>query len=242
MALLLLACATAEARKFRVGKGTRQLVLVTAESWNAPAGKLERWERGATGPWKKVGEPIDVALGKNGLGWGLGLQADDFSMERIGPLKQEGDGRAPAGAFKLEESTGYAPAPPAGATLKYRQATDTLRCVDDPKSKLYNQLVDEKTEPKTWVSAEDMHRADALYTWTIVVEHNRKPVVPGQGSCIFLHAAATPMASTVGCTAMALPALETLFAWLKADAQPLLVQLPKKEYEQLGDEWKLPGR
>src|SRR5207247_1768847 len=81
----------------------------------------------------------------------------------------EGDGRAPAGAFKLVEATGYAAAPPAGTTLKYRQATDTLRCVDDPKSKLYNQLVDEKIEPKTWASAEDMRRADTLYTWVILV-------------------------------------------------------------------------
>jgi D-alanyl-D-alanine dipeptidase len=240
--LLVVIAPPAEAKRFRLGKTNRQLVIVTTDGWNVSAAKLERWERGVTGPWKRVGDPVEVVTGKNGLGWGLGLHADDLGMDRAGPLKQEGDGRAPAGAFKLLEATGYAAAPPAGTSLKYTQATDSLRCVDDPKSKRYNQLVDDKAEPKTWASAEDMHRSDALYTFTIVVEHNRKPVVPGQGSCIFLHVAAPAKGPTVGCTAMAQADLETLLVWLKPELEPLFVQLPQKEYEQLAGDWKLPAR
>jgi len=174
-------------------------------------------------------------VGKNGLGWGYGLHPDEDTLERMGPLKAEGDGRAPAGVFRLSEATGYAPTPPPGTTLPYRQATDKLRCVDDPKSKFYNQLAEEGSG--TWATAEPMRRTDDLYAWTITVDHNKKPVVAGQGSCIFLHAGKEP---TVGCTALPLLDLEALLVWLKRDAQPLFVALPQKEYEQLASAWKLP--
>ena len=233
--LLALCAAPADAKKFRVPKTTRQVVTVVTESWTAQKGKLTRWERNATGPWKKVGEPIEVNVGKKGLGWGYGLHPEEDTIEHTGPLKSEGDARGPAGVFRLSEATGYGPAPPPGTTLPYRQAGDKLRCVDDPKSKLYNQFAEEGAG--TWASAEIMHRTDELYTFTITVDHNKKPIVPGQGSCIFLHAGKDP---TVGCTAMPLPDLEALLVWLKADAQPIYVALPQKEYEQLGSQWKLP--
>jgi D-alanyl-D-alanine dipeptidase len=241
LVLLLALVSTAEARKFRVPKPTRQLILVVTESWTAPRGTLTRWERGEKGPWKKVGEAVDVVVGRNGLGWGLGLHADEIGMDRAGPLKAEKDGRAPAGAFKLGDATGYAAAPPTGTTLPYKQATAKLFCVDDPKSKLYNQVVEE-ADPltKPWKSAEPMLRSDAMYTWTIMVQHNKQPIVAGQGSCIFLHEWGGPAAPTEGCTAMPRADIEALMGWIKPDLQPLLVQLPKKEHEQLVDEWKLP--
>jgi D-alanyl-D-alanine dipeptidase len=239
-ALVVLSLASpALAKRFKVPKGSRQLVLVTADSWGSQKGTLTRWERPPSGyKWKQVGTPFEVSLGRAGLGWGLGLHPDDLAMDRAGPLKQEGDGRAPAGAFSLSEALGVAAAAPAGTTFPYRQVTPSLRCIDDPKSKLYNQLVDEAATPKTWASAEDMQRSDALYTWVIVIDHNKKPVVPGQGSCVFLHVAGDK--PTSGCTAMGQPDLEALLAWLKPSEQPILVQLVKKDYAKLTDEWKLP--
>jgi D-alanyl-D-alanine dipeptidase len=239
LALLLALVSTAEAKRFRLPKPTRQLLLVVTESWTAPRGTLTRWERGDKGPWKKVGEPVDVVVGRNGLGWGLGLHADEVGMERPGPLKSEKDGRAPAGVFKLGDATGYAPAPPTGTSVPYKQASEKLFCVDDPKSKLYNQLVEE-TGPKEWKSAEPMLRSDAQYTWTLSVQHNKTPIVAGQGSCIFLHEWGGPAAPTEGCTAMPRADIEALLSWLKPDEQPLLVQLPKKEYDAFANEWKLP--
>jgi D-alanyl-D-alanine dipeptidase len=238
---LLVFPSLATAKKFRMPKTTKQLVLVVTPSWTSTDGYLARYERGDKGPWKKVGEPVPVTIGKGGLGWGYGLHPDDFAMEHPGPLKGEGDGRAPAGIFKLGGLWGYADKPPAGATLPYTPSTAKTFCVDDPKSKLYNQIVEQPDGEKPWHTAEAMRRSDGAYTWVVRVEHNAKPIVAGQGSCIFLHAHPSAAAEpTTGCTAMAMKDLEELVKWLAADAQPLLVQVPKDEATALVDEWKLP--
>ena len=44
-------------------------------------------------------------FGKNGLAWGKGI-ADNLD-QRDGPVKHEGDGKAPAGIFKLGTAFGY---------------------------------------------------------------------------------------------------------------------------------------
>jgi len=241
-AAVLLAPTPSLARRFRVPKQTHQLVLVIADSFTAGQATLQRFERGDKGPWKKLGEPVAVVLGRSGLGWGYGLHPDDISMERAGPLKQEGDGRSPAGVFRLSEALGYAPTPPPGTKLPYRESGPQLRCIDDPRAKEhYNTLVDEPENGKpAWSSAEHMRREDDLYSRVIVVDHNKKPIVPGQGSCIFLHVWGGPQATTSGCTAMPLADVEALMAWLDPAAQPLLVQLTRKDYQALAGPWKLP--
>jgi len=47
-------------------------------------------------------------LGRAGLAWGLGLHGNPPFP---GPIKREGDGRSPAGAFELSSAFGYAPRP-----------------------------------------------------------------------------------------------------------------------------------
>jgi L,D-peptidoglycan transpeptidase YkuD (ErfK/YbiS/YcfS/YnhG family) len=200
----------------------RQLVLVTTPSWTATQGTLQRYVRAGAG-WSAVGAPVPVVVGKKGLGWG---GAHDLP----GPEKKEGDARTPAGAFRLTGAWGVAAAPPAGTRLGYRQSTDTTRCVDDPGSPSYNQIVD---APGDWKSAEVMRRADGLYDWVVVVGHNAARA-PGAGSCVFLHVWRGPSAPTVGCTAMAKPALEELLAWLDPDGAVLVV-LPEPARQ------KLPG-
>jgi L,D-peptidoglycan transpeptidase YkuD (ErfK/YbiS/YcfS/YnhG family) len=185
-----------------------------------------------------VGAPVAIVLGKGGLGWGRGVQPERTALD--GPDKREGDGRSPAGAFRLLQATGYDPAPPPRTTLRYQMATERLRCVDDAEAAAYNQLVLAPVDPPPWKSAELMRRADDLYRWTIVVEHNRSPVIAGRGSCVFLHVWAGPRAPTVGCTAMAAPHMRALVAWLDASAQPLLVQLPRAAYRALAARWDLP--
>lgn len=237
-ALVLTLAQPAEARRFRTPAKTKQLVVVVAADWNATSGELQRWAR-EKATWKRVGDPVEVNLGKSGLGWGYGLHPDEIAMERRGPLKQEGDGRSPAGVFRLLEATGYAESPPPGTKLPYRQATPRLRCVDDRRSDAYNTLVEEPASgPPPWASSEAMRRDDPAYALTVFVGHNVKPIVRGQGSCIFLHAAT--VGPTVGCTALPQPALETLVGWLDPAQGPLLVQLPKKEYDELARAWNLP--
>lgn len=219
-----------------VPAASTQMLLVVSDSWDAPAASARLYERKKDGAWRPAGEAVPVSLGRAGLAWGRGLHAPETG----GPVKREGDGRSPAGVFDLRHVTGYTEAPPRGLRLPYRQASATLRCVDDPASPAYNTLADEALGPKTWTSAEDMRRGDELYRWVVWVAHNDDPPVPGGGSCIFLHLRAGAGAVTAGCTAFDPPALEGLLPRLDPQARPVLVQLPRAEWQRLRVAWGLP--
>ena len=123
----------------------------------------------------------------------------------------------------------------------YEPLVDGTICVDDPNSHLYNQLVNEtNSTSKDWQSAELMREIGEPYKWGIVVEHNRDPIVPGGGSCIFLHVWGGPESRTAGCTAMESAFMQELITWLDPGAKPLLVQFPYPVYKQLRASWNLP--
>ena len=91
--------------------GVRQMVLVTTDSWDAVDATLQRYERAsAADAWAPVGGPVRAAVGRTGLAWGTGLHP----RTGAGPEKREGDGKAPAGVFRLSSAFGYAPAAEAG--------------------------------------------------------------------------------------------------------------------------------
>jgi L,D-peptidoglycan transpeptidase YkuD (ErfK/YbiS/YcfS/YnhG family) len=212
-----------------------QLVLSVSRSWDATQAEVRRYERKPDGAWQPAGPAVSAVLGSAGLGWGRGLHASGLP----GPAKREGDRRAPAGVFELRRAVGYAAAAPKTG-LPYTQATDSLRCVDDPRSSFYNQLVDESRAHKDWTSAEEMHRPDDLYRLVVWVGHNDAPAEPGAGSCIFLHIRRTPAAPTVGCTAFGAADMEALMAWLDAKQRPVLVQLPQSALDSFRQAWGLP--
>jgi L,D-peptidoglycan transpeptidase YkuD (ErfK/YbiS/YcfS/YnhG family) len=68
-----------------------------------------------------------------------------------------------------------------------------------------------------------MLRPDGLYDIGAVIEYNTSPVVPGQGSAIFLHiwrdGGRKP---TAGCVALEKSRLRRLLAWLRADMKPVV--------------------
>ncbi len=208
-------------------QGTTQLVRVASPSWGASDASLERYAL-EDGGWRRVGEAEGVVIGKAGLGWGRGLHR----AEPDGPQKAEGDGRAPAGLFRLSHSFGHGPGAKLDTGLPHTPVSPSFRCVDDPRSARYTQIVDvaelaRRGEALDWQSAERMQRSDPLYEIVILADHNPAPPVAGAGSCIFLHTwrsqGATPR-PTVGCTAMPRAALLSLAAWLKPGA--ILAQLP----------------
>jgi D-alanyl-D-alanine dipeptidase len=219
---------------------SRQLILVTTSGWDGVDGEMRLYERGsANDQWKAAGEKITVVVGRNGMAWGKGLHGDAIGE---GPVKQEGDGRAPAGAFSLSSAFGYARQEQAGdVKLPYVQAVATLECVDDPQSAHYNSIVDRaRVENPDWKSSERMRRDDDQYRWGVVVDHNAKGA-PGCGSCIFMHIWETQGKGTAGCSAMNLSSMERLLRWLDVKKQPMLVQLPQAEFERLRAAWGLPG-
>lgn len=226
-------------------EGSRQLIVVTTRGWSTDEGRLERYERKAPGkPWKLVGRPFTVMVGKNGLGWGLGLvAAPPATAGEPGPVKQEGDGKAPAGIFRLGSAFGYEPQKFPHSRMPYLPLTATVECPDDTASSHYNTLVDRsQIKRPDWNSSERMLRDDDLYRWGIFVDHNSGPARPGAGSCIFLHIWRGQGQPTVGCTAMAPENMQVLLSWLDARKHPLLVQLPEAEYQRLQPAWRLPAR
>lgn len=220
---------------------SRQLVRVLAADWQSTTAVLQRFSREhVEADWQPVGESIRVTLGRTGLAWGLGLHPESVHDRAT---KREGDGCAPAGVFALTALFGTAG--PEGqlaqsAGLPYRCATGDLKCVDDPASSHYNQIVDQTQVAEIdWASCEDMLRPDTRYAIGAVVEHN--PVHrPDAGSCIFLHVWQDSGTPTAGCTAAALADMTTICTWLDAAAHPVLVQLPQAEYAKHRQAWALP--
>jgi D-alanyl-D-alanine dipeptidase len=127
--------------------------------------------------------------------------------------------------------------------IPFWETTASLVCVDDPRSSQYNRLVDPSrlgSEPLDWISAEQMRREDEQYQLGIVVEQNRRPVRPREGSCIFLHLWEGPDRGTIGCTAMDRDSLLELLDWLDGAREPHLLQLPRSELKRLQRSGQLP--
>ncbi|HEY6248320.1 MAG TPA: L,D-transpeptidase family protein [Candidatus Angelobacter sp.] len=242
LALLLIFSSSGYARDPQAIQSATELVVVTTADWNAVPGTLQRYERAhAGGKWRPVGEPVTVVVGKNGLGWGSGV--DPTGVREPGdPIKKEGDGKAPAGIFRLSSAFGYAGEEQSGWRMPYISLTPSIECVDDAGSKFYNRVVDRASVSPDWKSSEHMRREDELYRWGIVVDHNANPPKAGEGSCIFLHIWRGPGQGTVGCTAMSREQMEALLAWLDPTRQPLLVQAPASQYQQFRHKWHLPLR
>ena len=214
-----------------------QLVRVTSDAWQSTRGTLRRYERQPGRAWQPVGEPMRVVLGYGGLGWGEGLHGSGAPVGRGGPGKREGDGRSPAGVFELGTLYGYAERA-SDVSLPYAMAGAALRCVDDPTAAQYNQILNESART-SWRSAERMRRDDDLYELALVVRHNVDPILPGHGSCIFVHVWQNANTPVTGCTALDKNDLKKLVAWLKPNAS-VLVALPTSEYGALAREWGLP--
>lgn len=214
---------------------SNQLIVVTTKNWTDVQGTAQRYERqGKT--FQKYGAPFPVVVGKSGLAWGKGLGVVE---QREGPVKREGDGKAPAGLFKLGTAFGYDSS--ADTRLPYLALTSSTECVDDSHSKRYNELVDGSKIAKDWNSSEHMRRDDDMYRQGIVIEHNT-PASADAGSCIFFHIWRAPTSPTLGCTAMDPADIARLFSWLDPRQSPLLIQLPEAEYEHFRERWNLPQR
>jgi len=220
---------------FSLPKETSQILLSLAPTWEATTGTLQRFEKvGAN--WNPVGIAFPVSLGLKGSAWGVGLHP----LNGLAPLKVESDAKTPAGVFRLGQAYGYN-APPPDWQWPFRQVDETWRCVDDASSSHYNEILSLADVPASdWKSAELMRRKDHLYAWLINVEQNTPVVKPAGGSCIFLHVWRRPQSPTEGCVAMEEKNMLEIMGWLKPDAKPVLIQLPRPEYVRLKSAWNLP--
>ena len=192
---------------------SQQILLVVAHDFNTSSASLEFFEDDT------IIYTAKVNLGKNGLGWGVGVV--NFSKKKGEPYKHEGDNRAPAGVFKLGNTFGY------GYThefsLPYLHTAKELICVDDSTSHFYNQIIQAHGDEKSF---EYMQREDNQYKYGVTVQHNQE-AIPQRGSCIFLHIQKEEGSGTAGCTSMREKDLLAIMHLLKRDKNPLLVQVTK---------------
>ncbi len=131
----------------------------------------------------------------------------------IGAKAGEGDGVTPIGTHRLEMLL-YRPDRRTGqrGARAFRGARRAISpgdgWSDDPADPAYNTLVRLPHEP----SHERLRRADPLYDLVGVLDWNRDPVRPGQGSAIFLHLWRRPRRPTAGCVAFRAPDLLWILA------------------------------
>jgi zinc D-Ala-D-Ala dipeptidase len=217
-----------------------QMILIITKNWDDTSGILYRYERNKLGKkWEQTGKNFHVSIGRAGLAWGTGLHG---SILDDGPVKHEGDGKSPAGVFRLSGVFGYAPADSANwLQMPYTHVDTCIECVDDINSKYYNTIVDNrKVLDKDWNSSEIMRLKDNEYKWGIFIDNNNMPRLKKGGSCIFMHIWGGEDAPTSGCSAMKEKNLIKILKWLNINSVPILVQLPQAEYEKLKVKWELP--
>ena len=217
--------------------GSTQMVLVVTPAWDSTSGSLRRFERATpAAAWRQVGRVVPIVVGRTGLAWD-----DRQGTPSVGePVKREGDGRSPAGAFALDTAFGFDIRQIVSwVRLPYVRLRTTTECVDDARSVHYNTIVDRDSVPRVdWASSERMREIDQ-YVYGVHVAYNAPPT-PSRGSCIFLHVWAGPQSVTAGCTAMELEALKELMGWVDPRRRPMLVQLPESALAQRQKEWALP--
>jgi L,D-peptidoglycan transpeptidase YkuD (ErfK/YbiS/YcfS/YnhG family) len=201
---------------------SEQLLVVLSEELNATTASLQRYDKHER--WTKIGEKIPVTLGRSGLGY------EAFKQ----PLKNEGDGRSPAGLFPITAVFGY----DNNTTLKlpYWHADENLYCIDDINDTRYNKLLRIFDKNALPASYEIMRRADGVYRYGAVIGYNDS-AQRGRGSCIFLHLNKPDNAPTSGCTAMDETPLKIVLEWMDGVKRPQILQVLKSECKKYQEEF-----
>lgn len=161
------------------------------------------YEKNINNIWiKKIS--VDGYVGKNGI-------TDN---------KKEGDGKTPAGLYDLGNAFGIESNP--GTKLSYRKINNNDYWVDDPNSKYYNKWVDIRNVKKDWNSAEHLYAYKKAYKYGIVINYNMNPIVPGNGSAIFLHNSTD--GPTSGCVSIPESSLVGIMKEIKSNAKILIAK------------------
>ncbi|MBT8043483.1 MAG: hypothetical protein KJO79_00915 [Verrucomicrobiae bacterium] len=219
-----------------------QVVVGVSNGWNSSHVTLSVYEKQGR-QWQLIGQPWKGRLGRNGLAWGHGLHP---KVKSNAPQKREGDGRAPAGIFKVGGAYGYAPRITHHPRLQYRKITPMDLWVEDSRSPYYNRhLVINHIPKNKWEKKAQMRQNDHAHSLKLYIGHNDAILggrpVPGLGSAIFFHIwRGGGTRPTAGCTTMHEAMLKQLIARINPDKNPVYVLLPQKQYMRLRKSWKLP--
>lgn len=204
MAAATVACPSNLANELRSPPPGLQLITVEVSTTRATHATLRTWRRSGR-CWVAAAGPFAARVGRKGV------SAD----------RREGDGTTPVGAFRIH-ATLYGNEPNPGVAFRYRR----LRCGDwwneDPSSPTYNsfQHVTCGSRPPFGADSEGLWKGRRAYPYFAVVEFNMRPVVPGRGSGIFLHAQTGR--PTNGCISLGKGDLRRVLRWLRPAATPYI--------------------
>lgn len=221
-----------------------QAIVGITDGWNSSHVTLSLLEKQPDGKWVRVMGPFPGRLGRNGCVWGLGLHASP----RRATIKQEGDGRSPAGIFSL-----------GGLWVTNKNAVKHHKNIplvkvgprdlwvsDINTPQLYNRHVRLDHPARTaWELKEQMRQTDYPHSIKLLICHNTwetegRPI-PGAGSSIFFHIwRRNGGAPTAGCTSMDEANLRAMIARLNPHRHPVYILLPRQEYAKWRKDWRLP--
>ncbi|MFA1551996.1 L,D-transpeptidase family protein [Actinomadura chokoriensis] len=125
--------------------------------------------------------------------------------------KREGDGKSPTGSYSMTE--GFGEGDP-GTRLPYRTLRESGDCWGSTiGDRRYNRYYRGECLPDDENLSQIMQRGP--YKQAVVINYNRppdSPIVPGNGSAIFMHIGS---GQTAGCVSMARPELESVMRTLR---------------------------
>ena len=209
-AVLAAACPPNLANRLHPTLPAQQLITVDAPHARTSHATLRTWRR-AGRCWVAAGGPYAARVGWNGLR----------------KNRREGDGTTPIGTFSIGRVM-YGVERNPGVKFRYVR----LRCgdwwVEDPASPAYNtfQRVGCGRRPPFRTTTPDMSKSPTAYPFLAVVEFNMRPVVPGRGSGIFLHAQTG--SATNGCISIPRSDLARVLRWLSPKAAPRIAVFARR--------------
>ena len=200
-------------------KNNNQVLIVQAPSYTSIEATMKLYERKNNRKTWRLIYSFPVTVGRTGL-------AKDgktkLSFANSVPVKHEGDGKSPAGIFSLGRVFSYHDLK--NLHMPFVKVDTNFLCVDDMNSAYYNRLIVADTAHPDYNSFEYMKRRDSLYEFGVWVLYNSDPVMPGNGSCIFIHVWRNENSPTSGCTAMSRENILKLIYRLDKKKNPVLVQ------------------
>mgnify|MGYP002763803624 CR=1 FL=1 len=177
--------------------------LITVVSTGGSSAELTLWQKDSSGNWFEY-DSMFARLGSGGM--------------KSASLVYEMDMCTPTGIYSLSEAFGINSNP--GSGLPYRVLDESEYWVDDENSPYYNTM--QFGEPNgRWSSAEHLSSMGRSYCYSIVVDYNRWPVIPGKSSAIFLHVdVGVP---TWGCIAVEESKMVKILNWISSSANPKII-------------------
>ncbi|WP_204001648.1 L,D-transpeptidase family protein [Virgisporangium aurantiacum] len=191
----------------KLPSATRQVVIVSTESFGSNVATLEAFTK-VGDRWQVAFPPMHARIGQAGF-------AD---------RKAEGDLKTPTGVYPLD-GTMYGIAADPGVRYAYHRLVPDDWWNENPATPGYNTFFH---GPNPGGASEALWQISPQYRYFAVINYNI-PVVPAdppRGSGIFLHVA-NPGKATAGCVSLAETDLLAVLRWLDPGSAPRMVLAPR---------------